>query len=58
MNGVPLKLVEKIKYLGIYLNNKLSWHNHIEYLPYIANCSWWKTFMLFTVPLTIAKLLQ
>ena len=37
MNGVPLKLVEKIKYLGIYLNNKLSWHVHIDYICNKAN---------------------
>ena len=37
MNGVLLKLVEKIKYLGIYLNNKLSWHDHIDYICNKAN---------------------
>ena len=37
MNGVPLKLVEKIKYLGIYLNNELSWHDHIDYICNKAN---------------------
>ena len=37
MNGVPLKSVEKIKYLGVYLNNKLSWHNHIDYICNKAN---------------------
>ena len=30
MNEIPLKLVEKIKYIGIYLNNTLSWHYHID----------------------------
>ena len=37
MNGVPLKSVEKIKYLGVYLNNKLSWHDHIDYICNKAN---------------------
>ena len=37
MNGVPFKLVEKIKYLGIYLNNKLSWHDHIDFICNTAN---------------------
>ena len=37
MNEIPLKLVEKIKYLGIYLNNKLSWHDHIDYICNKAN---------------------
>ena len=37
LNGVPLKLVENIKYLGIYLNNKLSWHDHIDYICNKAN---------------------
>ena len=37
MNGLPLRLVEKVKYLGIYLNNKLTWHDHIDYICNKAN---------------------
>ena len=37
MNGIPLKLVEKIKYLGIYINNKLSWQDHIDCICNKAN---------------------
>ena len=37
INGVPLKLVERIKYLGIYLNNKLSRHDYIDYICNKAN---------------------
>ena len=29
MNGEPLKSVEKIKYFGVYLNDKLSRHDHM-----------------------------
>ena len=33
-----LRSVEKVKYLGVYLNNKLSWHDHIDYTCNKANC--------------------
>ena len=32
MNRIALRLVEKVKYLGVYLNNKLTWHDHIDYI--------------------------
>ena len=37
MNGIPLRSVEKVKYLGVYLNNKLTWHDHIDYICNKAN---------------------
>jgi len=37
MNGIPLRSVEKIKYLGVYVNNKLSRHDHITYICNKAN---------------------
>jgi len=35
MNEIPLRSVEKVKYLGIYLNNKPSRYDHIDYI-----CNW------------------
>ena len=32
INGVPLKEVNEIKYLGVVIDNKLSWSAHIQYL--------------------------
>ena len=32
INGKPLKEVSEIKFLGVVINNKLSWSPHIEYL--------------------------
>ena len=37
MNGIPLRLVEKVKYFIVYLNNKLTWHDHIDYICNKAN---------------------
>ena len=28
----PLRSVEKVYYLEVYLNNKLSWNDHIDYI--------------------------
>ena len=35
-----LRSVEKIKYLGVYLNYELSWHDHIDYICrlFVDNC--------------------
>ena len=30
--GTPIDLVESHKHLGLVINNKLSWHDHIDYL--------------------------
>lgn len=32
MHGEELEIVKKIKYLGIILDNKLKWNDHIEYI--------------------------
>ena len=32
VNNFCIKQVEEFKYLGITIDNKLNWHNHIEYL--------------------------
>ena len=37
MNEIPLRSVENVKYLGVYLNNKLTWHDHIDYTCNKAN---------------------
>ena len=53
----------KLQILAIFSDsiNFFSWKSlalWYELLLYVANCSWWKTFAFFAVPLTIAKLLQ
>ena len=37
MKGTPLRSVEKVKYLGVYLNNKLTRHDHIDHICTKAN---------------------
>ena len=37
MNVTPLRSVEKVKYLGVYLNNKLTLYDHINYICNKAN---------------------
>ena len=37
MNGNPLSLVTEHRYLGILINDKLSWHPHINQLCHKAN---------------------
>ena len=37
MNGTPLRSVEKVKYHRVYLNNKLTWYDHIDYICNKAN---------------------
>ena len=32
LNGVAIKRVETLKYLGIVLDSNMSWSSHIEYL--------------------------
>ena len=32
MNGMPLRLVGKVKYLGVCISNKLTRHDHIDYI--------------------------
>jgi len=32
MNNDPLSLVTEHRHLGILINDKLSWHPHIDYL--------------------------
>ena len=39
MNGDPLSLVAEHKYLGMLINDKLSWHPHIDQLCHKANQS-------------------
>lgn len=36
-DGIPLELVKEYKYLGIVLNNKLSWNTHVDYAVRRAN---------------------
>ena len=32
MNNNPIKRVNSIKYLGVLIDNKLSWSEHVDYL--------------------------
>ena len=32
INGIPIKKVSETKFLGVIIDDKLSWHAHIEYL--------------------------
>ena len=36
-NETPLEIVNEYKYLGIIINNKLTWHTHVEYVFRKAN---------------------
>jgi hypothetical protein len=31
-NNKQIEMVNKMKYLGIYINNELNWKNHLNYL--------------------------
>ena len=37
LNNTLLQSVTEFRYLGIMLNNKLTWHNHVEYITRKAN---------------------
>ena len=37
MNDSQLEVVSEFKYLGIILNNKLSWNDHVNYVVLRAN---------------------
>ena len=37
MNKTPLKYVTEHKYLGVWINGRLSWHSHISYICHKAN---------------------
>ena len=39
INQQPISFTENAKYLGIFLNTKLSWNNHIDHITKKANCS-------------------
>ena len=32
LNNVPLKQVSPVRYLGVYIDQHLTWHNHVEYV--------------------------
>jgi len=32
LNNVPLKQVSTVLYLGVYIDQHLTWHNHVEYI--------------------------
>jgi len=32
LNNVPLKQVSTVQYLGVYIDQHLTWHNHMEYV--------------------------
>jgi len=32
LNNVPLKQVSTVRYLGVYIDQHLTWHNHVEYV--------------------------
>ena len=40
LNSVPLRQVSTIWYLGVYIDQHLTWHHHVEYVyrEFVASC--------------------
>ena len=41
LKGNPIEYVKETKYLGVYLDSKLTWKNHVNHCPLQAGQQGW-----------------